>query len=243
MVPWRRKKNLLEFALRSLMMSCYLSYIRLLVHSCHLERIRRGKWGHVLLPAFNAINRSHGSFRLSSWRTSWYWRTWADFTVIAAHAHSFQLRHLAFWATSSMSHDCGNTVFLWVLRMPAVFLQSFTMPSWAYDPRHQSKPSEVLHLCSCIQLETDLVKRKRVEVKAVLMPLISPALTWGRKKARQGRMYNAESALQPVGNNKRSVLPLHHTALYHQHSIYGCPFSCNRAAHGLSTHGEPWQLH
>lgn len=62
----------------------------------------------------------------------------------------------------------------------------------------------VLHLCSSIQLETDLV-----EVKEERMPLISPAVTWGRKedkKTRKRLMYNAESALEPMGNNNSVLL-------------------------------------
>lgn len=64
----------------------------------------------------------------------------------------------------------------------------------------------VLHLCSSIQVEMD-----PVEVKEELMPLISPAVTWGRKeeeeKTRKRLMYNAESALEPVGNNSSLYLP------------------------------------
>lgn len=47
---------------------------------------------------------------------------------------------------------------------------------------HWSKQTEVmsLHLCSSIQLETDLV-----EVKEELMLWISPAVTWGRKEEKK----------------------------------------------------------
>lgn len=56
-----------------------------------------------------------------------------------------------------------------------------------------------LRLCSSIQLEIDPAK-----VKKELKPLISPAATRGRKeleKTRKKLMYNAESALEPVGND------------------------------------------
>ena len=103
------------------------------------------------------------------------------------------------------------------------------MPSWAYDTWHWSKKTEVYVPCLCcgIQLETD-----PVEVKEELMPLISPAVTWGKKedkKTRKRLMYNAESALKPVGNNDSLHTP--HCSLsisirvpVQKHSLHTCPF-------------------
>lgn len=46
---------------------------------------------------------------------------------------------------------------------------------------------KVRHLCSGIQLETDLVNWKQVEVKEEPVPLIFPAVTRGRKgEKKQG---------------------------------------------------------
>lgn len=84
---------------------------------------------------------------------------------------------------------------------------------WTQEPRALTFTTSamvrscVLRLCPTIQLQTH-----PVEVKEELVPLISPAATWGRKEdgkeKRKRLMYNTESALEAAGNNNSLHAPL-----------------------------------
>lgn len=160
--------------------------------------------------------RSHNSFRVSTGpvteATYKYQRTQPHLFFTAAHSYS---------ATSApLSSHFLHFMWQWERRISVSTLSASHLRQTAFSTDlHCSfmgvrqlalvrkDRSYVLRLCCSIQLETD-----PIEVKEELMPLISPAVTWGRKedkkkKTRKRLMYNAESALKPLGNNNSLYTP------------------------------------
>lgn len=111
----------------------------------------------------------------------------------AARSPSIQPCHPTFKATFSVSvgalhfFECPECLLCLHLTALSTGLHNAFMDVW-YLASVKADRSCVLHLCSSIQPETDLVNWKLVEVNGELMPLISPAVTWGRKGGKkQGR--------------------------------------------------------
>lgn len=129
---------------------------------------------------------THNSFRpASDLPQKWPINTQPRLRSTAAHSHSIQPCHPAFHATFSVSYGRWEHY---------IYLSTLSASC--------SPPTSCLHGCGTIGTGRKAVvsficvrafdwKRDRVKVKEELMPLIFPAVTWGRtqekKKKKQGR--------------------------------------------------------